>query len=455
MPCQLQKRGRVAPFSQPWYNAPIFSEGGVDRMSSDRGRIWMPLDNAALIFPAIRRKNWNNVFRESVTLIEDVDPVLLQRAVDDLMPRFPSFYLRLRRGVFWYYLEEVAAPPQIQEDYAYPLTFVTGREMSRCCLRVLHYKNRIAVEYFHVLSDGGGAMVYLKTLVARYLALRYGADIPPTDGVLDLHDAPDPEELEDSFQRCAADHPAFCPEAEAYRLPGKRELGRFMRLITGEVPAKDLHALAREYGCTVTVLLAAIMAECVLSIQAEQVPPQRQKPVKITIPVDLRRLFPSRTLRNFALTVNPGVDPRLGTYTLRELCDAFTHQLAAEITPQRMAGRIAQNVAPQKSKLLKAVPIFLKTPVMRAVYNRRGERLGCLNISNLGVQKLPAAMVPYMARMEFIIGVQYSYPNNCSVVTCGGTTIVNMIRSTKSPELERRFFSRLVELGVPVTIETN
>ena len=125
-------------------------------MVKDRSRAWMPLDNAALIFPAIRRRNWNNVFRESVTLTEDVDPVLLQRAVDELMPRFPSFYLRLRRGVFWYYLEEVASPPQVQEDYAYPLTFMTKREMGRCCLRVFYYRNRIAVEFFHVLSEEVG-----------------------------------------------------------------------------------------------------------------------------------------------------------------------------------------------------------------------------------------------------------------------------------------------------------
>lgn len=424
-------------------------------MASDHGRMWMPLDNAALIFPAIRRKNWNNVFRQSITLREEVDPATLQRAVDQLMPRFPSFYLRLRRGAFWYYLEEVSEPPQVQEDYAYPLTYMSRKEMGRCCLRVYYFKNRIAVEFFHVLSDGGGAMVYLKTLVARYLTLRYGVTIPLTDGVLDVSAPPDPEELEDSFQRYAADHPAFCPEAEAYRLPGKRELGRFMHLVTGVVPAEALRTLAQAHGCSVTVLLAAIMGSCVLAIQEERVPRSRQKPVKITIPVDLRRLFPSRTLRNFALAVNPGVDPRLGTYSLQELCDAFTHQLAAEITPQRMAGRIAQNVTPQRNKLMKAVPIFVKTPVMRAVYNRRGERLGCLNVSNLGVQKLPDAMAPYVKRMEFIIGVQYSYPNNCSVITCGGVTIISMIRNTESAELERRFFSRLVELGVPVTIETN
>ena len=425
-------------------------------MARDRtSRIWMPLDNAALIFPAIRRKNWNNVFRESVTLTSEVDPAILQQAVDELMPRFPSFYLRLRRGVFWYYLEEVEAPPRVQEDYAYPLTFMTEKEMGRCCLRVFYYRNRIAVEYFHVLSDGGGAMVYLKTLIARYLTLRYGADIPSTDGVLDIHEPPAAEELEDSFQKHAADHAAYCPETEAYRLPGKRELGRFMRLVTGIIPGESLHALAHRYGCSVTVLLAAVMIQCVQAIQDERVPKKRQKPVKITIPVDLRRLFHSGTLRNFVLTVNPGVDPRLGTYTLGEICDTITHQLAMEATPQRMAGRIAENVAPQRNRFLKAVPVFLKTPVMRAVYNRRGERLGCINISNLGVQKLPPAMAPYIERMEFIIGVQYSYPNNCSLVTCQGQTIINMIRNTQNADLERRFFSRLVELGIPVSIETN
>ena len=415
----------------------------------------MPLDNAALIFPAIRRKNWNNVFRESVNLSEDVDPAILQQAVDDLMPRFPSFYVRLRRGFFWYYLEEAASPPRIQEDYAYPLTFMNNKEMSRCCMRVLYFRNRIAVEFFHVLSDGGGAMVYLKTLTARYLSVRYGLSIPPASGVLDINTPPQPEELEDSFQKHAAGHPAFCPEAEAYRLSGKRVLGRFMHLVTGVIESGCLHEKAREYGCTVTVFLAAVMAECILALQDEAVPKRRQKAVKITVPVNLRKIFHSRTLRNFALTVNPGADPRLGDYTLQELCDSFSHQIAAETTAQRMAGRIAENVEPQRNRLLKAVPVFLKTPVMRAVYNRRGERLGCLNISNLGVQILPEIMTPYVERMELIIGVQYTYPNNCSLVTWNGTTYVNMIRNTEKPELERRFFSRLVELGIPVSIEAN
>ena len=112
---------------------------------------WMRLDNAALIFPAVRSKRWVNVFRVSCTLTEPVDPNLLQQAVTQLMPRFPSMYVRLRRGLFWHYLEEITAPPTVREDYAYPLAHMQERELRTCCLRVLYFQNRLAGEVFHSL----------------------------------------------------------------------------------------------------------------------------------------------------------------------------------------------------------------------------------------------------------------------------------------------------------------
>ena len=128
---------------------------------------WYRLDTAALIFPAIARRDWSNAFRVSASLNEEVAPELLQQAVDDLRPRFPSYYVALRKGVFWYYLEESRHPVKVQSDFAYPLTFMSSRELKRSCLRVLVYKNRIAAEFFHVLTDGHGGSIYLCNLVAR------------------------------------------------------------------------------------------------------------------------------------------------------------------------------------------------------------------------------------------------------------------------------------------------
>ncbi len=418
-------------------------------------RNWLRLDNAALIFPAIRQRRWANAFRVSATLTEPVDPAILQQAAAELMPRFPSMYVRLRTGFFWYYLEELPAPPTVREDFAYPLTLMQAKELRSCCLRIMYFQNRIAVEFFHSLTDGTGGMVYLKTLTARYLSLRYGAEIPAEAGVLDWREAPRPEELEDSFVRHSNGVVLNDKEPPALRIRGSCEPG-FLHLTTGVVPTGELLEAAHCQDATVTVFLAAVMEESILRYQAERCPDRRKrKPVRVTVPINLRRLYGSRTLRNFVLTLNPGVDPRMGDYSLAELCKRMAAQLAAEGNAQQMAGRIAANVTPQQIPLIKAIPLPIKNLVLRIVYDLRGESRGCINMSNLGRVTLPEAMTPWVRRMEFIIGTQRSYPNNCSVASYGGETYINMIRNIKESELERRFFSRLVELGVPVFIESN
>ena len=416
---------------------------------------WYRLDTAALIFPAIARRDWCNAFRVSATLCEPVDPEILQRATDDMRRRFPFYFVTLHKGFFWYYLEETGRGVTVRQDYAYPLTFMSSRELKKNCLRVLYYKNRIAVEFFHSLTDGRGGSIFLCNLVARYLELRHGLEIPKEGLIVDWNAPPPPEELEDSFLKNAAETAASRREEATYRLHGTRSEQGFKTLTCGIVETQALLDTAHRYHVTVTALLAAVMAESVIAMQDAERSRRRQRPVKITIPVDLRRLYGSRTMRNFSLVVNIGVDPRYGDYTLEELCRTMYHQLCANATPQNMAGMIAANVQPQQVVALRLAPAALKNLVMDAVYRQSGESGGCLNISNITSLPLPDVMQSYVARMEFIIGPQRSYPNNCSVLSYGGKTYINMIRSIRESELERRFFSRLVELGIAVEIESN
>lgn len=416
---------------------------------------WYRLDTAALIFPATLRHDWCNVFRVSATLTETVDPEVLQRAVDELRSRFPSYYVTLRRGVFWYYLEESHQRVEVRTDYAYPLTFMSSRELKRNCMRVLYYKNRIAAEFFHSLTDGHGGTVYLSNLVARYLELRYDLSIPKGRLIRRFDEKPLPEELEDSFLHNAAPIASSRKEDKSYRLHGTPEQKGFKHLTTGIVKTDELLEEAHRHHVSVTAFLAAVMAESIIAIQNREYRLAVQRPVKITIPVDLRRLYGSNTLRNFSLVLNLGVDPRYGEYSLDDLCSTIYHQLRAYATPQYMAGMIAANVLPQQNTALRLAPVGLKNLVMDAVYRRSGESGGCLNISNITGIELPEEMKPYVERMEFIIGPQRSYPNNCSVLSYNGKTYINMIRNIRQSELERRFFSRLVELGIAVDIESN
>ena len=196
------------------------------------------------------------------------------------------------------------------------------------------------------------------------------------------------------------------------------------------------------------------MAESIYEMQKKERPARFMQPVKITIPVNLRKQFGVNTLRNFVLTVNIGFNPLMGEHSFKDILNQISHQLAAEATPQKMASRVAANVIPQKILLIRIAPLFIKDIILSIVYAFTGERKGCINISNLGNVKVPMIMSDYIERFEFIIGVQYSYPNNCSLASFGGKTYINMIRNIEDTELERLFFSKLVALKIPVEIES-
>ena len=413
---------------------------------------WMRLDNAALIFPAVRRRDWTNAFRVSATLAEPVDPVVLQQAVDALRPRFPSMYVSLHRGLFWYYLQKLTKGPRVRAEGACPLIHMTGRELRQCCLRVLYYENRIAVECFHALTDGSGGMVYLKTLTAAYLSLRHGISIPAAEGVLDIHEAPRRAELEDSFTRTAGQVALSRKEENSLRLRGRREEDGFLHLTIASIPEQQLVGLAHEYHCTVTTLLSAVMLQSILALARL---PQGNRWAKVTVPVNLRKVLGGETLRNFSLTVNVGVDPRLGSYSLQELIRAVEGQLETQVTPQQMAARVAANVRPSQNLLIRILPLPIKNLALRMVYRRVGESKGSINISNLGKPGLPRSMAEHVRFLDFTIGPQATYANNCSLVSYGGVTRINLIRSSREPKLERDFLTRLVELGLEVTVDSN
>ena len=368
---------------------------------------WMRLDNAAKIYPAARRKGWSNVFRQSVTLTEEVDIPVLREALAVVVKRFPSIAARLRKGLFWYYLQEVENPPEIREEQNCPLVYMSNAEMRKCAFRVIVYHERIAVEFFHSLTDGTGALVFLKNLTAEYLERKYGISVPLEHGILDRAEKPKPEELEDSFLKYAGPVPLSRRSPNAWRIPNDPLRDGFMSLVCFRLSAKELLARAHEYNATATVFLGAVMMKALLNLQKEKVPnARRRKRIKLLIPVNLRQVFPSKSLRNFAMFAVPEADPRLGEYTFEELCQLIKHRMGLEITPKFMASVIATNVKDERNILLRIVPLPLKNIVMKAVFDSVGEKKTCLALSNLGAVKLPEVMKPYITRMDIILDVQ-------------------------------------------------
>ena len=417
---------------------------------------WMRLDNAAKIYPAARRATWSNVFRLSATLTENIDRDVLATALDVTVRRFPSMAVRLRKGAFWYYLEQLSTPPEIKDDFSYPLTPMSAAETSKCALRVLIYEKRIAIEVFHSLTDGTGALIFLKTLVAEYIEQKYGIAVSSTAGVLSRLEDPSDAELEDSFAKYAGPIAASRKERTAYRLNGTPEDGGFLNVTTFSADASHILERAHTRGVTVTAYLTAAMMMAAMELQREKSAGiKKLRPIKVLIPVNLRSLFKSQSLRNFALYTTPEILPSLGEYTLDEVCRIVANHMALEVTPKQMSMKIATNINSEKSIVVRMMPLFVKNIVMRAVFDAVGERKSCLSLSNLGVVKIPEKMKPYVEKFDFILGVQASAPYNCGMISYNGKVVMNFIRNIKEADLERHFYSILKTDGVSLEVQTN
>ena len=417
---------------------------------------WFKLDNAAKIYPASHSRSWSNLFRLSATLYEDVDLKVLEQAIKNTIPRFPSIAAKLKRGLFWYYLQPVDEPPAILAEYSYPLAYMTKKEMMECAFRVIVYRKRIALEIFHALTDGTGGLIFLKTLVAEYLELKYKIEIPCEFGVLSRNERPKHYETEDSFIKNAATVKETRKDTNAWRIDGTPEPDAFLNVTNFQMSSDKIWHLAHEKNVSINTYLTAVLMKAILKLQFDLIKnPKKYKPVKVLVPINLRPIFNSKTLRNFALYTIPELDPRLGDYSLDEIIQIVHHKVGACATPKSMSKMIQTNVADEQVLALRIVPLFIKNIVMKMVFNSVGEKKSCLSFSNLGQVKLPEIMRKYVDRVDFILGPQAQAPYNCSSYTYKETLNVTFSRDIKEARLETYFFRELQELGIEAMVQSN
>lgn len=417
---------------------------------------WMKLDNAAKIYPAARRRKWKALFRLSATLTEKIDPAVLERAQRSTLARFPGFALKLKRGVFWYYLEHNEGGPPIEPDGAYPCAPMQFKENNGFMFRVRYHERRIAVEIFHALTDGTGGLCFLKTLVAEYLSMKYGAQIPRDNEILDCSQPPSPNETEDAYLKYARNIPRSRREPDAYYLKGTEEPDGFVHIVTGMMPADAVLKRAREKQVSLTEYVTAALIMAIDKLQRRIVRHEwLYKPVKVCVPINLRNFYPTNTMRNFASYVNPGIDPRYGVYSFDEVLSAVHHYMRAEVTEKLLNAKISTNVRTEKHTALRLTPLFLKNIAMKMSFNRLGDRKATTSISNLGVVRLSDEMARYITRMDFILGPQSRNKIVCGAITYNDVLTLNFIRTIHESFLEREFFRYLVKLGIPVKVESN
>lgn len=416
---------------------------------------WYKLDLSAIVYPTLQRSDFSSVYRLSVTLKEAIRPDILQKAVDMALKRFPTYKVSMRRGLFWRYLEPNDRPgPFVLPDINNPCMPMPFKANNRYLIRVYYYENRISLEAHHCLGDGTGGMCVLQTITATYLRL-LGASVSNKYFVLDIDDTPTEEELEDAYMRYA-DAKVRPPRyhEKSYRVRGTKEPFYTLNIINGTMSAARTKEVAASYHVTVTEYLNSVLLYALMQKQ-EREWHIRLRPVKIAMPVNLRNFFPSKTLRNFITMVYPCIDPRLGAYTFEEITVQVHNYMRYYINEKFLRGDITTNAATQRNSFIRIVPLFIKDLVVRRFYTAIQDKNSSAGLTNMGLCKVPEDMAPYIDRFDIYMGQPFSTRTNCAIITFEDTLTVNFASSIIEADVERLFFRKLVEDGIPVTIASN
>lgn len=373
---------------------------------------WFKVDTAAIMFSSLSDEKWGRTFRFSAYFNHNIDPVALKKAVEDLKPYYPSVYAYLKRGFFWNYLVGTEKMPEISEEKNFGMKPVVLRKDGTPDFRITYKKNRINIDCSHSLGDGKGIIIYFKALLTRYNELRKGEAgdyVTGEDPSLNIRDS-----FSDYYQK--GGEKAKDKSKKAFHFPEEYEEG-VTRLLFARMSTNKIKELAHKENMTVTEYLTAILILGVIKSQEKPV----TEPITIATPVNLRRFFPTMTLRNFTVQTFVTFEPKgRQDVTLGEILDATRGQLKAQLKKEELQKTINKYGALVNNPVIRIVPGFIKQPVMRLM--QKNTHAGVTTIfTNYGACNLHDSLFPDVERLQFVNGDtrRYGLAVTCSCIGFG------------------------------------
>lgn len=413
-------------------------------------REWYKLDNAGQIFPSSTTRKRMNNFRLSMVLNEVIDPNILEDAIKGVMPRFSCYNVKLKTGLFWYYLEKNKEYPKVKEESPFLLSPINSKENNGFLFRFSYYEKRITLEVFHALTDAFGALQFLKSVVYNYLVLS-GKSIDSKGVALSYGERF--EEIQDSFIRNYDKHiKTKYKDNKGLLIKGTKYEEDWISLINGKLDSDKLKEVANKYDTTITEFLVACLYQS--AINTKNLFQKTKHPFQIFVPINLRKIFPSHTLRNFSLYITSKIDIYKET-TFEEIIGVVKESFSKQLDVDLLKARVAANVNIEKNFFLRLVPLFIKSFLLKIGYNFIAGEANSLTISNLGKVELPPDLARYVERIQFQNIGSSKTPVNCASVTYNNEFNISFTSLIIERDIQKEFFRILSSFGLDIIIETN
>ena len=412
---------------------------------------WDKLDNTAHLFPVIAGEQMSNVYRISVTLTEMIDPVLLQQALDTVLPQFDGFNLRLRRGVFWHYFEENGKPaPKVREENTFPCRFIRSNKNNSYLFRVTYYKYRINLEVFHVLTDGMGGFNFLKELTYQYLRLSHPELMEQSGNNLNLGTSLN---REDSFlKNYRTQSKSRYKTQKAYLIKGEALRPGEFGVMHGHLNIPELKLVCKKYGVSINEYLVATFIWSVYTEYLSGI--TSTAPIRVAVPVNLRPYFNSITTKNFFAVISAEFLPTKDNYSFDEVLSIVQESLRSQLNREHLEQIFSYNVSNQKRWYLRIIPILLKNVVMRQVYTRSA-LANTSTITNVGIIDISEPYQPYIEQFHAYLAISKGQHIKGTICSYKDTLVFSFSYNLIDPSVQRGFFRKLSADGLHIELESN
>ena len=394
-----------------------------------------------------------NTYRIETVMTEPVDPQLLQQAIDLVLPKFPGFDLRMRSGIFWYYLEENGKPaPRVHEENDYPCRLIHRNKNNNYMFRVTYYKQRINLEVFHAIADGMGGFTFLRELCYQYLRLLH-----PTLREK-LGDGLSPEtslNREDSFRANYRKRATSTYKIKrAFLIQGERLPYRGFGVIHGFMPVSALKEAGKRYGCSINEYLVSAFVYSTYSHFGRSI--SKRRPIRVAVPVNLRPFFDSITTKNFFVMVSAEFAPEEQGryYEFAEICQIIHHSLKSQITKEHLEEIFSYNVGNEDWFIARAVPLPIKNLVIRFIYTKSA-LANTTTLTNVGNITILPDYQPYIKMFRGFIPFSKGQELKVTVMSYQDTLACTLTSAFMDTTIPRDMFRQIAQDGVDIEIETN
>ena len=410
---------------------------------------WRRLDNSAKIFPMSTGKKYSTVFRLSVILKEKVNPIVLEKAVNIALEQYKSFKVRMKAGLFWYYLEENPKKPIIEEERDYPCQYINPKTNNNYLFKVTYFENKVNIDIFHSLTDGNNGNTFFKEIIYNYLELMYPEVFKDERRLRKVE-----YDIEDSYiKNYDKKAKSNASSKKAYILKGEKIKLGAVSAIHEIIDLEALKTESKKHEATITQYLTAVL---IYSIYEENYKKANgKKQIKVCIPVNLKKYFQSKTMSNFFSYITLEANMKKDNInTFENILEFVKADFKKRLTEEEIMKTMSGNVKLGNNPFIKMIPLVLKNIIVRLSYIEI-RKYTTTTFSNIGRVGIIGKYKDYIDYFLVLIA-----PESVEKIKCSSCTFENKIVFTFTSildynKIQKKFYEFLKEKGIEVEIESN